>query len=293
MATRISMETAHVVSRMPDEQAIRTLAGAGFDCVDFSFGANDVSWRGADAPAYDPYEAARQIRVLADELGIVFNQSHTPFTTNPQDEERFEITVKCIEISSILGVKQTVVHPLHYLTYKGNEARLKEENMTFFRRLLPYAERCGVRIATENMYQIDRNRGYIVHDVCASPEEFCDYIDEINSPYFVACLDIGHCALVGEDPAAMIRALGHDRLHALHVHDNDYLHDTHTIPGNGKINYAPILEALADIDYDGDYTLEAGNFLDGFETEFIPQGVKFMAERARFQANILDRLRKK
>jgi sugar phosphate isomerase/epimerase len=50
-------------------------------------------------------------------------------------------------------------------------------------------------------------------------------------------------------------------LHALHVHDNDYIDDRHTLPGLGRMDWEEIMKALAEIDYDGDFTYEADNFL--------------------------------
>ena len=290
MRTAISTSTSLLFARFSEEEAIRILAEAGFDCLDFSFGVDTVSWKDGEQE-FDYYKRAEEIRLFADEIGIPFNQAHAPFTAKFEDKEDFDAIVKSIEISSILGVKQIVVHPMHYLTYKGNEEKLKQINYEFYSALLPYAEKNHIRIAIENMWQIDAKRKYIIHDTCASPREFCEYVDMLNSEWAIACLDIGHCELVGEDIPEMIRTLGHERLHALHIHDVDFVHDNHTLPGICRVNYDEIVKTLAEIDYDGEFTLEANGFLLGFEPEFMREATHFMAVRARFLADKLDSFR--
>ena len=74
----------------------------------------------------------------------------------------------------------------------------------------------------------------------------------------VACLDIGHVGLPSGNLEAweFIRILGHDRLQALHVHDNDYTNDQHSLPYSGKIDWAEVTQALGLINYSGDFTYE-------------------------------------
>lgn len=266
------------------------LAEAGFDCLDFSFGESGLNWTGGKSE-FDYYKRIEEIRAFADKIGIPFNQAHAPFSTNPEDKEGLDAVIKSIELAAVLGVRQIVVHPMHYLKYKGNEDELKRVNYNFYSSLLPYAEKNRIKIAVENMWQFDSNRNYIVHDTCASPKEFCEYVDMMDSEWIIACLDIGHCALVGEDIPEMIHALGHKRLHALHVHDVDYRHDNHTLPGIERLNYTEVVKALAEIAYEGEFTLEAGAFLTGFEPEFMPEATRFMATRARFLADKLDSYR--
>jgi sugar phosphate isomerase/epimerase len=86
---------------------------------------------------------------------------------------------------------------------------------------------------------------------------------------------------VGEEAQDAIRILGHDRLKALHVHDNNYKEDTHTLPGLMMMNWDEITRALADIDYSGEFTYEADTFLKNFDNAFKPEAVRFMVKRGR------------
>ena len=86
--------------------------------------------------------------------------------------------------------------------------------MEFYRSLIPYCEEYNIKVALENMWQYPRT---ISHSTCSRPAEFVKYMDELNNPCFVACLDVGHAMLVKEKPDDMIRALGGQRLQALHM----------------------------------------------------------------------------
>ena len=124
----------------------------------------------------------------------------------------------------------------------------------------------GVKIACENMWCGDGKRKIKRGSIFSNPHEHARFVDEMNSEFFVACLDLGHTSLDGREPQDSIRVLG-NRLGALHVHDNDYLDDMHTLPGLSEMNWEEITKALAEVNYQGDFTLETNHFFDSFETE--------------------------
>jgi sugar phosphate isomerase/epimerase len=186
-----------------------------------------------------------------------------------------------------LGAKIAVVHPIHHMLYKGSEKEIMQLNREYYGSLIAYSKKYNVKIAIENMWQKDPLRGYCVDDVCSKADEFAAFVDEMNQldNCFVACLDLGHCGLIGEKAEDAIRVLGKDRLKSLHVHDNNYQKDDHTIPGLGKMNWPAISAALSEIGYDGELTLEADKFLFGFDKEFLPTAVRFMHDVAKFWAD--------
>lgn len=103
-------------------------------------------------------------------------------------------------------------------------------------------------------------------------------LDEVNSPWIVGCLDLGHSALVGVEPADFIRALGKTKLQALHVHDVNYRRDCHNLPFTEKLDWESIAVALREIGYQGEFTFEADNFLFGFPKELYQPAAKLMVE---------------
>jgi sugar phosphate isomerase/epimerase len=187
-----------------------------------------------------------------------------------------------LEVSALAGCGIAVVHPVHHEEYLGHEEERFAQNMKFYRALLPYAKEYGIKIALENMFQKETKRKVIGHDTCSRAEEFIRYLDTLDDEHFVACLDLGHCGVVGLEAQDMIRALGHERLQALHVHDNDYTKDQHTLPGLGKMNWEEIMKALAEINYQGEFTYEADRFLFDMPTPMLPRAVSFMVEMGRY-----------
>lgn len=157
--------------------------------------------------------------------------------------------------------------------------------------LLPFAKDCGVKIATENMWNWDDAKNESCFAACATSESFIEHVDAVNDPYLVACLDIGHAEMRGSGSGAanMIRALGH-RLQALHIHDNDRWHDSHQIPFSMSIDFAPIAAALKEIGYKGWFTLEADHYLkEKFNEENVFEGMKDLHTAAVALKNYLTK----
>jgi len=238
-------------------------------------------------------EYCEMIRSEAVKNGLTVEQTHAPFQfKNWDSEEHFESVIiprlaRSLEMSARMEAKISVVHPIHYMVYKGHEEEIFQINMDFYRRLIPYCKEYGVKIAVENMWQRDKLRKCIVNDTCNTSAEFIRYVDNLDSEYVVACLDLGHVALCGREPQDAIRIIG-DKLGALHVHDVDYRGDLHTLPGVSKINYDAVCKALADIDYKGDFTLEADNFLINYDKDFKPVALKFMADCAKHYVDKIE-----
>lgn len=281
----LSTQNSNLMSTFGAEKSIDMLKEAGYDSMDMSLFCMS---KDDDVFNSDAYKArTAEIRAYADKVGIPFHQSHVPFTfnwKNPNEyEERFfPRQVRALEITALLGGSIAVVHPIHHTTYLGHEEELFERNLGFYRALLPYAKEYDVKIALENMWQNEPKRKVIGHDVCSRAEEFCRYLDALNDEHFVACLDLGHCGLVGEEAEDAIRTLGHDRLHALHVHDNNYRADQHTLPGMADMNWEEIMKALAEVDYDGEFTYEADSFLRHVPADFKLETAKFMVKMGRY-----------
>lgn len=267
-----------------DEECVRILAEAGFDAIDWGFfemAAGKGIW------CKDEWKShALRLKELGAEYGIGFAQAHAPFPSSqgeePADTVIRERILRSMHAAALMGIRNIVVHPVQHLTYAKEKQRLWEENLVFYRSLIPYCEEYGIRVCAENMWQYDNKRRYIVDSVCSQPEEFCGLLDALDSPWIVGCLDLGHCALVGVEPEDFIRAMGKDRLQALHVHDVDYLHDCHTLPFTQSLNWEAVTKALADIGYEGDFTFEADSFYYGFPKELMPDACKLMERTGRY-----------
>ncbi len=275
---KLSAQTEYTEYAFGIEKTVDIFAEAGYDAIDFSQFHERLY---SDFYNKDFY---LNLRKRAEDKGLYFNQSHAPFGSSFEDKEktekRFNEITNAIKHASYLGIRNIVVHPCQHLKYDEpkNPEILFEYNMDFYKRLIPYSEEYGVKIALENMWQYT---GKIDHSTCSRPDEFIRYLDELDNDCFVACLDIGHAALVREDPDEFIRRLGNKSLQCLHVHDVDGTNDSHTLPFFGTVNWDKVMKALADIDYKGELTFESDGFIKNKPAELIPEYAKVAVETGR------------
>lgn len=285
----LSSTTSVLDKKFGYEKAIEILAKAGFDAVDISLCDMRTDENPFNAQNYK--EFAESLVAVAKKHGVYFNQAHAYFPSSVDDEEKTKIAYekikRGIEIASIMGVKLIVVHPKQHLPYlEGNNAEiLKQLNLEFYNSLIPDCEKYGIKIATENMWQKGKLSQVIVSSTCASGKEFCEYVDMFDSKWITACLDLGHCGLTGRLPEAMIRELGHDRLLALHVHDNNGRDDNHVQPMDpfvSTINWEEVCKALAEIDYQGDFTFEAESVFSKCNEHTVDSIAKHLHDIGRY-----------
>lgn len=280
--------------RIGEREAIKLFKDAGFEAFDMSL----FRMIKKDNDYYtdeDYIERATELRRYIDEIGIVCNQSHAPFPSSfgdDRDEWVFNQIVKSMEIASILGAKCIVVHPKQHLNYAEHAKELFEMNVEFYKSLIPYAEKFGIKIATENMWQTNNGSRVPSDSVCSRAWEFCKLIDAANSPYLVGCLDIGHAALMNADIPKFIKALGPERLQALHVHDVDLVHDNHTLPYLHKVNFAAVTEALGEIGYKGDITFEANSIFRNYPPELYISVARLMKDTGDYLAKSVENFKK-
>ena len=243
----------------------------GFEAIDFN---NDVSEYCSDEHGEDFYlELAR----LAKYAGIAISQAHAPFPSSHADEEKsneiFKKIVTGMKNAAALGAPMIVVHPCVHIdtSIEGNAERLFEYNLNFYRRLAPYAEEFGIKIAIEN---ISRD---------TAPEKLIRLYDALDNPVFTICFDVGHARISGLDPADAIRKLGKRLVGGCtHIHDNFGVGDDHTLPFYGAVNWDEVMKALAEIGYDGNLNYEASNFIKDIPTELYIDGFTYMAKVGKY-----------
>ncbi len=273
---RISTEIGSAALQVGEARAIEYVAGAGFQGWDLSmFSMVRYDWSAGRLLASDHPLAGgkylsyvRELRKIGEDNGILCNQSHAPFpTAHPGIRDLLKRAIEC---TAEAGAEICVIHP-------DNNAS-PAENAEFYQTLLPFARDHRVKIATENMWNWDDRLGRSSPAACSTGQNFLAHMELVNDPFFVACLDIGHAEMLGSGSGApaMIRTLG-QHLQALHIHDNDLLHDSHQIPFSMNIDFCAVAAALKDIGYSGWLTLEADSYLAAFEAEDIPAAMKNMA----------------
>lgn len=248
------------------KKTIDVFAEAGFRGIDFN---TDIEEYCTDAHSPEFY---RQIKAYANDRGIGFYQSHAPFLSGfPSEEEReqhFPKVVKGLYHSSLLGTQMVTVHPCKFPDAEGkwdNDAVL-EYNLNYYKKLIPYAQEYGLQIAIENIH------GYITK----TPEALLQLLDALDNDVFTICYDVGHDQLVGNDLGETIRKLGH-RIGCTHIHDNDGVHDLHTLPYYGVIDWDTVMKAFAESGYTGNLNYEASRFVSKVPADFLPESARYMS----------------
>ena len=286
---KVSTEFNSAAKIIGAENAIELLAKSGFDAWDFSMQsmckydgktqrilATDHPLSGASYLQF-----ARKLKQIGLDNGIICNQSHAPVQTSCPGIHDF--LKRAIECTAEVGGDICVIHPAADKT--------AAENAEMYLKLLPFAKDCGVKIATENMYNWDVKKNEAAFAACSTLESFLDHLQTVDDPNFIACLDIGHAVMMGKEMNAvrMIKGIN-AKLQALHIHDNDLRLDHHQAPFSMAINYDPIIRVLKDINYSGYFTLEAYNFLNDYTKETISMGTKLLHRSVRRLAEQFERL---
>lgn len=270
-------------TRFSIEKNIEMIAHAGFDGIDFTdIPIETQVWDNS----YKDY--AKHLCNVAESFGISFTQTHAPVIgscLSHFDGNLMSVVdriCRSIEFSSLLGAEHVVVHPIQDPKYATQREKVFENNMNFFSKLVPWAENYGIKLAIENMVMPSLDNRYKRDGVCADPDEFKRYIDSLNSKFVTGCLDFGHSAIAGREPQDMLRAMGADYITSTHIHDNDFVNDSHQLPCTMKMNWEEICKTMAEIGYRGDFTLEAVCFVNGFSDDFILEALKFMYKTAKY-----------
>ena len=283
---RVSTPLSCVYERFGLMGATKLLIDAGFDALDMPMYNRDGEINGENR-----VEIAKELRAYAESRGVIWNQAHALFPTIRQtgtlEDEEYNVRIpKMIEenirLCEVLGAPQIVIHPIAFLGASKEENL--EGNIRYYRPFVHVAKECGVRVLVENMWGNHRDlRGRIVENVCSNGTELALYADtfvrEFSAPDNVGVLvDVGHTGLVGLCADDMIREVGGERMFGMHLHDNDFYHDTHQLPFTANMNFEEIIKALIDINYKGDITFEAGTFLKKFPCELVPAAARMMFE---------------
>lgn len=272
-----------------EERALYDIANAGFDAWDFTMSGHMAQYSHKDqcclsnnhplaGPDYMTF--VKKMKRISTDNGIYCNQSHAPFPVkSPQIRS---LLCRSLECTAELGGKICIIHP--------DNDKSAAENAEMYFELLPYAKQFGVKIATENMWNWDKIENHATTAACSHHDDFLAHIKAVDDPYLVACVDVGHAEMRGlnTDAVTMIRTLGAS-VQALHLHDVDLHRDSHYAPFTLKVDFEAIIRALKEIDYQGDITLEACNFLrKEYTAENYLEGLQIMADAARRLAQMYE-----
>lgn len=250
------------------KKAVEKIVRAGFQTLDFSF-YDWVITKGSPYMEQDGDIWLEEMALQAKEMGVSYQQAHAHFYNFTSDalskEEhvrRQKQVIRSIKAAEILGAQVVVTHPGTYISPDDCYQKIsKEKNIKYFHELLEATKDSNIKIAIENMTDIDiaPKRKY-----CAVPEELVDLVDSINDKRIGICWDFEHGDLMQQNQPAIVRYLG-KRLLATHISDQhgyNPVYLTHRLPLTGTLDWAPIIAALYETGYEGCFSYEAHNYLN-------------------------------
>ena len=194
---------------------------------------------------------AQVVRLASEETGMpvhgVVDGKHWQDRLSSPDPKVRERGMNHLELSikeaNAFGGHSVLLVPGAVKGSDENHNHVWDRSIIEIRKVLPLASRLGVRILIENVW----------NGFCETPEQFRDYIDEIDSPWVGAYFDIGNCRKFSRSED-WIRILS-SRIVKLDVKDWSQQNGFCKI-GSGDVNWPAVREALAEIRFSGWATAE-------------------------------------
>ena len=212
--------------------------------------AKECGFEGIEGSPMEDLAVAEEMGKMARDAGvpihsIVYGGWGAPLSDpNPEVQRkglsgmRMALTsAKAFGCDTVLLVPAIVTETVGY----GQAYERSQKNI---RKLLPMAEKLGVVIAVENVW----------NKFLLSPLEFARYVDEFESPWLKAYFDVGNVIIYGY-AQDWIRTLG-KRIVKIHLKDFKRKGYQWTNLLDGDVNWPKVRRALDEIGYDGFLTTE-------------------------------------
>jgi sugar phosphate isomerase/epimerase len=235
--------------------AIESIAALGFRATELL--VDGEMWT---APL--PHETAK-LRKALEQFDIDPATIHTPMKGinlgSPDAairKDSIQRVASAMRFGADVGARTAIVHPS--IKPGPNEPAFSLENLgeameyahDSVSSLVEVSQEAGIRIALENLSGVR-----MICRPLETMQELRAFISCFPPADVGLCLDVGHSCISGLDPAEQAR-VGSDRLLAIHIHDVDGSEDCHWVPGHGVIDWSSVAQALSDIRFDGDWTIE-------------------------------------
>lgn len=190
-----------------------------------------ISWW--EDPSFWQEALKQQIKQMGIKISL-----HPPTTSMDLSCDSLEIRLfgvnehlKAIKLAGELKAEHVVIHPGFCCANPENRAAALERSFDSLERLLKTARYVGIKLAIENVGW--RQYGSF------SLDEYCRFLEYFNPREVVSLIDVGHAFLNRWSFSELFQRLG-NRLHALHLHDNNGIKDQHLPIGQGELPWEEI-----------------------------------------------------
>jgi len=151
---------------------------------------------------------------------------------------------RTIELARFFKSKAIVFHPgYEKWKFDGNVELWLENSLHTWRPLVKEAEKIGVILAIENVFE-------------EAPYSLATLLGKINSPHFRFCFDTGHQHLFGKTPLPIWFEILEKYLCEVHLHDNHGEMDEHLPVGEGGFDFDRFFKLLSQFRLNPIYTIE-------------------------------------
>ena len=217
------------------EEVLRRVKEAGFRGVEPTFHPKGV-------PSPERAEEAKMLGEMARRLGLeVPSMRGGPLFWDAfpfRVEETLELTKRALEAVKAMGGDLLLVVPGRWregMSY----LEMYRKGVEVAKEMGRVAEEVGVRIGFENV----ENRFLL------STKEWCDFLDEVGSPYLGMYFDVGNIIYTGlGHPQDWLRDL---RRRILRIHLKDARRGEVLRLGEGEVDWEAVTEAIRAVGYDG------------------------------------------
>jgi len=225
-----------LLADQPLSERLRLIQAAGFDGI-------DVRWSTVVDPA-----ARREIAAHDLPVGAVYGQLRDPGLLSRTAAERaraIDGAVERAEVAAELGATALIIVPIFRdAVLRGFDRIISTEDLETAVLLAALDELAArvmdlpVKVVLE---PLNRDQTHFLVD----PAQGAVLCDALRSPRIATMVDTYHCEKNGQDIPAAIAATG-AQLALVHLSDTD-----RALPGEGRIDFGSVLEALRTHGYEG------------------------------------------
>jgi protein FrlC len=231
----------------PLDEAIRRIAAIGYDGVEIGCAAPHA-W-----PAYLSKERRAELRKLLEASGLqAVSLLPTPGggpgfnPASPLPEER-EATVRyyneVIDLASDLGAKK-VLYIAGWQIFGTSRQQAWDRTKNCLDQIASHADKKGITIVVEPTAAAT--------NLIETADDAMELMRSVARDNVKVMFDTLHALYRNEIPADYVRAMRDDLVH-IHVSDSNRV-----IPGEGRVDWIGLMQALNECGYDGYLTMEIG-----------------------------------
>lgn len=269
--TNTAMAAIDDAKVMTPKESIERFHEAGFESIDLSM--TKILAEDFFLLTEDWERQVDEIGETAAKCGMVFSQLHLPYHQkgSPEADPRFktpgfaerftEATRRAYIAGGKLGIPWAVAHVMSPVDANGDYKAAAAVNHEYYDKYVEMGVKYGVGTAFENMLSRVKPDKPTCLRYGSHYRQLLDFVDSYADPMVQICWDFGHANVAGFDQCVALREVG-KRLKCVHMNDNFGTGDHHVPPFIGVVDWEAIIPVLAEIGYEGEFSLEIGNYLE-------------------------------